>query len=100
MNEKKFQKRVEDFCCENCNTRVTGTGYTNHCPKCLFSKHVDNFPGDRQNECGGMMHPIRVEKKKNDYVLIHRCVLCGEERKNRVCDDDDFNQIVNLCSKM
>ena len=26
---------------------MKGNGYTNHCPKCLWSKHVDINPGDR-----------------------------------------------------
>ena len=52
---KKFIKVKEDFVCEHCGAEVKGDGYTNHCPKCLWSKHVDVHPGDRAAECGGMM---------------------------------------------
>lgn len=38
---KNFTRVIEDFICENCGTEVKGNGYTNHCPKCLWSKHVD-----------------------------------------------------------
>lgn len=44
---KHFTKTVEDFICAHCGTHVRGNGYTNHCPECLWSKHVDNNPGDR-----------------------------------------------------
>ncbi|MEK7158524.1 MAG: RNHCP domain-containing protein, partial [Patescibacteria group bacterium] len=44
---RTFQRRVEDFTCESCGAQVTGDGYTNHCPQCLVSKHVDVYPGDR-----------------------------------------------------
>ena len=70
---KKFQKRVEDFCCENCGTEVTGNGYTNHCPKCLYSKHVDINPGDRLNSCGSMMKPTNIETifaRQSFYSII------------------------------
>ncbi|HYC79501.1 MAG TPA: RNHCP domain-containing protein, partial [Candidatus Binatia bacterium] len=55
---KLFQRTPENFVCENCGTKVSGNGYTNHCPNCLYSKHVDNNPGDRLNKCHGLMEPI------------------------------------------
>ena len=42
-----FTRKVEDFTCEHCGREVHGNGYTNHCPHCLHSKHVDVNPGDR-----------------------------------------------------
>jgi len=60
---KKFQRQKEDFVCGECGTTVSGTGYTNHCPQCLWSMHVDVNPGDRAAACGGMMEPKKVEKK-------------------------------------
>ena len=72
---KKFQKRKEDFVCEHCGAEVKGNGYTNHCPKCLWSKHVDIFPGDRLEDCGGLMEPVAVEAKKaGKYTIVHKCV--------------------------
>ncbi|MFA6992594.1 MAG: RNHCP domain-containing protein, partial [Candidatus Gracilibacteria bacterium] len=38
---KRFSRTIEDFVCEKCGAKVKGDGYTNHCPKCLWSKHVD-----------------------------------------------------------
>lgn len=93
---KKFQRKIENFTCKNCDAKVKGTGYTNHCPLCLWSKHVDINPGDRAEICGGMMEPIGLEKKKNDYTLLHKCQKCRIERKNQVADNDSIDALVNL----
>ena len=100
---KKFQQRKEDFVCEKCGTEVKGTGYTNHCPKCLWSKHVDVNPGDRAAiaTCGGMMKPVRVEggssvKGVEGYMIVHVCEICGHERRNRVEKNDDFDAVIAL----
>ncbi len=99
MPGKKFQRREEDFVCEHCKTKVVGDGYTNHCPKCLWSKHVDVHPGDRAEACGGMMEPIRVEGTTDAYRLIHRCKRCDMERKNDVAKNDDPEALIALASK-
>ena len=96
MYRKNFIKTEEDFTCENCGYRVKGTGYTNHCPKCLYSKHVDNLPGDRENKCGGLMAPVGVELKSGEYDIKHKCLQCGAEKINRAAADDDFDQIIKL----
>lgn len=88
MKSKKFQKKVEDFVCQNCGTKVTGSGYTNHCPKCLYSRHVDINPGDRLNPCGGLMKPINIENKSGEFVIIHKCQRCGEEKRNKARPED------------
>jgi hypothetical protein len=74
---KKFQRHAEDFTCAQCGTEVTGDGYTNHCPSCLWSKHVDINPGDRAATCGGMMEPIAIDRKNGEWVIQHRCRKCG-----------------------
>lgn len=94
MQGKKFQRRREDFVCENCGRDVGGNGYTNHCPKCLWSKHVDVHPGDRAEACGGMMAPIRVEGTSPEYSIVHRCVVCRHERKNTATPEDDTDTII------
>lgn len=99
MDGKKFQRRVEDFTCEHCKAEVIGSGYTNHCPKCLWSKHVDVNPGDRAEACGGLMEPIRIEGTTDAYRLTHICKRCGSERKNNVADNDDPNALVALAAK-
>lgn len=94
-----FQKRVEEFVCAICSTVVKGTGYTNHCPSCLWSQHVDEAPGDRLAKCGGMMEPIGVELVGGKYVILHRCVQCGFERKNKVAPNDNFDTILKVVRK-
>ena len=96
---KLFQKRKEDFVCENCGIEVFGTGYTNHCPECLWGKHVDINPGDRSADCGGRMTPIAVEAKDDGYILLHKCEKCGFERKNKVGKKDNFNQVLKIASQ-
>ncbi len=91
-----FSKKVEDFKCENCGFDVSGNGYTNHCPKCLWSKHVDIHPGDRLSKCGGMMKPISVESKNGEYVITHSCVICGHNKNNKTSPEDDFDQIIKV----
>ena len=91
---KKFTRRIEDFTCEHCGAFVSGNGYTNHCPKCLYSKHVDNNPGDRESNCGGLMRPIAVETKQDRYIIIHKCEKCGKEIRQHASPDDDINTII------
>ncbi|GAC1412855.1 MAG: hypothetical protein NVSMB66_3190 [Candidatus Doudnabacteria bacterium] len=93
---KKFQRKVEDFICENCGKKVIGNGYTNHCPECLYSKHVDINPGDRLNLCGGLMKPVSVTLKNGEYVIIHRCIVCGFEKNNKTSSADNFNKILEI----
>ena len=93
---KKFQRTREDFTCEKCGFFVEGSGYTNHCPKCLWSKHVDVNPGDRGAECQGLMEPVDVEPKSGEHIILHRCRSCGFEKRNKSAKDDDFDAILRL----
>jgi len=96
---KRFQRTIEAFTCLHCGRDVAGTGYTNHCPDCLWARHVDVNPGDRLETCGGMMEPIRVELRRGAYVIVHRCERCGTERKNRTARDDDFETLVAIARR-
>lgn len=96
MPEKRFQKRKEDFVCENCGTKVKGTGYTDHCPNCLWSKHVDINPGDRKAECQGLMEPVGVEVKGGEYIIQYKCTKCGYKHRVKVAPNDDFDEIIKL----
>ena len=96
MAAKKFQRKIEDFDCGHCGEHVHGNGYTNHCPHCLWSMHVDVNPGDRAAVCGGMMRPIRVEFEKGEYVLVHHCERCSALRRNRVVPEDDFDEVIKV----
>lgn len=79
---KRFIRRIEDFVCENCGEHIKGSGYTNHCPNCLYSKHVDINPGDRMSECGGMMKPSALKKTGDGFVITFVCERCGQIKKN------------------
>jgi hypothetical protein len=96
---KLFTRTVEDFTCEKCGKKVVGTGYTNHCPSCLWSKHVDKNPGDRLEACGGMMEPVKGEKEGKEYVITHKCARCGFERRNKLDAADDFDAFVAIAKK-
>jgi rubrerythrin len=95
----RFTRTIEDFTCQHCGFLVKGNGYTNHCPKCLYSRHVDIYPGDRRESCGGMMAPIGLEIKNAEHIIIQRCEKCGHERKNRAVPEDDFNVILKLSAQ-
>lgn len=96
MLSKQFQKKVEDFVCGHCGVTVVGDGYTNHCPKCLWSLHVDVFPGDRAARCGALMEPVSAFLDHGEWRLVHRCVSCGYEKKNRLAEGDDMQALENI----
>lgn len=89
---KKFIKRNEGFVCEHCGKEVrplTNGFCRNHCPFCLYSKHVDLNPGDRSANCGGLMKPIRIEQDgKRGFVAIHECSRCHLVKRNQLALDD------------
>ena len=88
----------ETFICENCKKEVPKLNYTarDHCPYCLYSKHVDINPGDRQNTCQGLLKPISIEKHKNTYKIIYKCLKCNKIHKNIIAKDDDYEKIISL----
>ena len=96
---KTFNEIDEEFVCEHCGKLVPKLGYScrNHCPYCLYSKHVDINPGDRMEECHGLLKPIQVEiNSKKGYVIIYKCEKCGAIRRNISARDDDMNKIISL----
>jgi hypothetical protein len=97
MDRKNFIRQKEDFVCENCGQKNMGTGYTNHCSECLFSKHVDNIPGDRANSCGGMMEPVSITLKGGlPDKIVQRCLKCGHEHRNKIDDTDNLDVLATL----
>ena len=94
-----FKVIDEEFECENCNKKVPKLGYScrNHCPYCLHSKHVDIDPGDRSENCYGLLKPIGIEStSKKGYVIIFKCTKCGMIRRNKAAEDDNMNKIIEL----
>jgi rubrerythrin len=100
MASKKFQRCQEDFTCLHCGARVRGTGYTNHCPHCLWSRHVDINPGDRASNCLGLMEPIAVQSHRGTYRIIHRCQVCGLEKPNKLAKNDNFEAMLQIMAKV
>lgn len=99
MSDTKFKKQKEDFTCQYCRAEIKGSGYTNHCPQCLYSKHVDIFPGDRSEDCGGLMEPVGAKESGGEWSLVHKCLKCGKERKNKVSKYDNFDAVIATSRK-
>ena len=94
---KNFIRKIENFRCRNCGFFVSGTGYTNHCPKCLWSRHVDEeIPGDRAAICKGLMKPMKIEMEKGEKILIHKCINCGKITRNKTSKEDEIEEILKL----
>lgn len=92
----RFRRTRESFICQHCGCSVAGNGYTNHCPRCLWSKHVDVHPGDRRADCGGLMEPVRLRVRGARYSITHRCVDCGYEKNNLSAPDDAVDELIRL----
>ena len=87
-------KQPQSFRCVHCHQEVStsalGTQHRNHCPLCLWSRHVDNEPGDRASDCFGSMEPIAITVRGDgEWVLVHRCAGCDELHLNRTAADDN-----------
>ena len=93
---KKFQRTTEDFTCEHCEYIVSGSGYTNHCPKCLYSKHVDINPGDRAHKCNGAMKPIAALYSNGVYTIQQECEVCGTKARIKAKENDDVTLLIEL----
>jgi hypothetical protein len=85
-----------------------GTHHRNHCPRCLWSKHVDEKTGDRASLCQAGMQPIGFTLKKEgkdkftgkekfgDVMVVHECTKCHKININRVAADDDAEVLMNI----
>ncbi|NMC45639.1 MAG: RNHCP domain-containing protein, partial [Chloroflexi bacterium] len=96
----------------NCHTIISntapGTNHRNHCPTCLWSRHLDlNIPGDRRSNCGARMQPIGLAFKKQrpnrystqsngELMIVHLCLNCGKIASNRIAGDDNSYAILNV----
>lgn len=94
-----FIAREEPFTCEHCGASVApleGGTYRNHCPHCLWSKHVDDQgPGDRASLCGGMMEPVSLDQSgKKGWMVIHECEKCGKKIPNKLAGDDQKDHLL------
>jgi len=116
-DDKNMDKNLASFLCIHCHAFVPihpymGTSHRNHCPFCLWSKHVDEQKaGDRLSQCQGKMEPIgltskheRVDKygkqKQGEIMIVHVCTCCGKININRIAGDDDADKILSLLKKI
>lgn len=87
------------FTCRHCGEEVPPAPITarNHCPRCLWSLHVDlETPGDRLSDCGGAMEPAALYQKHGEWVVVHRCTECGKEIPNHCSQDDTLEVMIDL----
>ena len=94
----------DSFTCKVCGRLVVaggaGSEHRNHCPNCLSSLHLDDEPGDRASDCGGLMEPVAVWVRKNgEWAIIHRCTRCGCFHSNRVAADDNPIKLMSIALK-
>ena len=92
------------FTCLRCGLDVvplSNGSYRNHCPRCLYSRHLDLVPGDQASSCVGMMEPVGVRYRSGKGLqVVHRCMTCGVLRANKIAIDtvqpDDWEQLLRL----
>jgi DNA-directed RNA polymerase subunit RPC12/RpoP len=110
-NERRWSSRSggfpseENFQCLHCgaqvstNPRFAGVQNRNHCPYCLYSRHVDlTTAGDRLCGCKAPMRPVGLTIKQThkkyaredsgELMLIHTCEGCASLSINRIAADD------------
>src|SRR3990167_4544967 len=85
-----LEQSREGFKCNYCSgwaatSKYIGTHHRNHCPSCLWSKHVDSEKaGDRKASCGAGMKPVGLTLKQagidkygkprqGELMVIHHC---------------------------
>ena len=99
LSSKRFAKRDEGFICKNCGMRVLPllSSSRDHCTYCLYSLHVDINPGDRMNECGGLLVPIGIERNaKKGFVIKYHCDTCRDYHNCKAAPDDNMDEITSL----
>jgi hypothetical protein len=102
-----------DFICNHCHNFVSagyvvaGVNNRNHCPYCLWSRHLDwRQAGDRLSACKGSMQPVGLTVKKirqkygrnnhGELMLVHSCIDCGKIAINRIAADDDSQTALEI----
>ena len=101
------------FRCRHCQAYVytqpafSGVQNRNHCPFCLWSRHVDLLQaGDRLSACKAIMQPVglTLKRSRNKYgiekagelMVIHLCSECGKASINRLAADDTPDVIMDI----
>jgi hypothetical protein len=111
-NGASRRQAYDSFLCKHCHALVStasflsGVQNRNHCPYCLWSRHLDLFAaGDRLSACKAPMRPIGLTFKSTpkkygsgngELMLIHVCTECESLSINRVAADDDLQTIYRV----
>jgi hypothetical protein len=101
-DQRNRRRGPSTFRCRHCRldvpTDAPGTNHRNHCPSCLWSRHLDDeVPGDRGAACAGSMEPIAVYVRPDgEWALVHRCGGCDALRQNRIAGDDNPLALMHL----
>lgn len=110
---RKQNQTEPGFVCKHCRSYVSahmlfsGVQNRNHCPYCLWSRHMDLFKaGDRLAACKAEMQPIGLALKQSakkygpigsgELMLIHLCTECGKASLNRIAADDDAATVLEV----
>ena len=99
MKNKRFTKNDKGFICKNCAELIEPLKYSsrNHCPRCLHSLHLDIMPGDRLNDCGGILEPFLTQPdSKKGWIINFKCKRCGKIIKNKAAKDDNNNLLIKF----
>lgn len=101
QERRNFLHRDEPFICAHCGAEVGpgGAVVRDHCPRCIFSIHIDEVPGDRAARCGGPLEPVGAELAHGRWTLTWRCQRCGATRRNREHPDDDRAALAKLSAR-
>jgi len=98
------------FKCGHCRVFISaepllsGVNNRNHCPYCLWSKHLDLYQaGDRLAACKSLMQPVGLALKRThkkygpqaagELMLVHVCVECNKVSLNRIAADDVVEKV-------
>lgn len=110
-NKIDQEEKKDGFQCLHCQAwvplRAIGTEHRNHCPYCLWSKHLGKLeqPG---KTCGGAMIPIGLtfkkegidkytgQPKQGELMMVHQCVKCGQPSINRLAGDDEPDAVMEV----
>ena len=80
----------ESFLCGNCGKDVPigDVMIRDHCPFCLWGRHLDNIPGDRAADCGGLMKPLSFSVAGGTRWIHYECTKCTHLFRVRAHPDD------------
>jgi len=53
-------------------------------------------PGDRAAKCSGLMEPTSAFLEGGEWQVLHYCLSCGHEKKNRLAPNDNVDALLAL----